>query len=204
MQLAATYMDNVHQWPVAVEKKYDGIRCLLHYHARTRKVTAYSRGGHVISSSIEEICAQLKRRCKVMDKDLWLDGEIVHRKSNPSKSWGPTISCIQSHDRSLKSQLCFYAFDYLDNPDDDRTPYVVRRDKLDKFFPSKTCTKKLDKVTQQIAFSKTDLLSIYNDTISKGYEGVMIKDLHAPYKLKRCKSWMKMKPRDENHKWSPQ
>jgi len=49
-------------------------------------------------------------------------------------------------------------------------------------------------VNLDIAEGKDQFRRYCNDKVSEGYEGVMIKDLNAPYECKRTTFWLKYKP----------
>lgn len=41
---------------------------------------------------------------------------------------------------------------------------------------------------------ESELMKFYSGVMSKGYEGIMLKDLHAPYRFKRSGAVLKLKP----------
>lgn len=80
----------------------------------------------------------------------------------------------------------------------ENTKYSVRKDMLDLFYKKELLThySHIFKVVhyETVVFeSKSDVLELTKEYVNKGYEGIMIKDMDAPYEYKRSRSWIKSK-----------
>ena len=180
-----------------IEIKLDGVRVLAV--CRDGKVELFSRNGkqfHNFPHIIAEIEAVLAE--KPAPYDCVLDGEVmsanfqdlmkqVHRKDN-----------VQSEDAVL------HLFDFI--PLDEFTkggwdkPQTYRSN-LVKYWVLEN--ESVLKHVQALEWEEVDLdttegqerfTALNKAAVEGGYEGVMIKDIDAPYECKRTHAWLKAKP----------
>lgn len=93
-----------------------------------------------------------------------------------------------------KLPLVLFAFDllYLNGEDITSWPYYKRRKELEKLVKEKNGTVRL--AEQRILHKEEEIQNFFNEAISGGLEGLMIKKLDAPYKAGgRGFHWIKFK-----------
>ena len=179
-----------------IEVKLDGVRVLAVVHP-TGVVNLFSRNGKPLDN-FPHVEFQLAQTASAMKEPWVLDGEImsssfqdlmtqVHRKSDVQSDdavlnlfdWLPLANFEQGgwdktqkeRSKALKLWHGFYA------------------DKL----PSVTCVG-YEEVDLNTLAGKTRYKEINEAAIAGGYEGIMLKDMTAPYECKRSTSWLKLKP----------
>ena len=173
-------------YPVRVEAKLDGLRCVA---VKSKgEVTLYTRSGTVletlprIKSAIEALAAD----------DIVLDGEVM------GDDWNESASVVMSS-KSKKddSKMLFHAFDLISIEDWKRqkseTHYRARLLDLHMVLGDTTGTP-FRYVKSVIANDEASLREFYSGCLEEGYEGVMLKDIGAPYQWKRSPAILKLKP----------
>ena len=173
-------------YPVRVEAKLDGLRCVA---VKSKgEVTLYTRSGTVletlprIKSAIEALAAD----------DIVLDGEVM------GEDWSESASVVMSS-KSKKddSKMLFHAFDLISIEDWKRqkseTHYRARLLDLQMVLGDTTGTP-FRYVKSVIANDEASLREFYSGCLEEGYEGVMLKDIGAPYQWKRSPAILKLKP----------
>jgi len=173
-------------YPVRVEAKLDGLRCVA---VKSKgEVTLYTRSGTVletlprIKSAIEALAAD----------DIVLDGEVM------GDDWNESASVVMSS-KSKKddSKMLFHAFDLISIEDWKRqkseTHYRARLLDLQMVLGDTTGTP-FRYVKSVIANDEASLREFYSGCLEEGYEGVMLKDIGAPYQWKRSPAILKLKP----------
>ena len=180
-----------------IEIKLDGVRVLAV--CREGKVELFSRNGkqfhnfpHIIAE-IEQVLAE-----KPAPYDCVLDGEVmsanfqdlmkqVHRKDN-----------VQSEDAVL------HLFDFIPLADFQKGIWdkpQTYRSNLVKYWVLEN--ESVLKHVQALDWEDVDLstpegekrfVALNKAAVDGGYEGVMIKDVDAPYECKRTHAWLKAKP----------
>ena len=177
-----------------IEVKLDGVRVLTIVYPSGR-VDQFSRNGKELVN-FPHIRDQFSKLAKDLEEPTVFDGEVmsssfqdlmkqVHRKSN-----------VQSTDAIL------YLFDWLSLREFEEgistVPQVTRSNMLGQLL------KQYDfDAIQHLGYETVDLGTISGqarfteinaEAIKNGYEGIMIKDIDAPYECKRSTSWLKQKP----------
>ncbi len=196
-QLAQEYKE-IKSWPVYVQPKLDGIRCIIRL--ENGEIVGRTRNGKVLEC-IDHIIDQLKE-CFVEDPELILDGELynhelrndfnkitslVRKKRSPealeaAKSliqyWVFDAPRVYDFDESVRfrtrnfgliSLLEGHCFDY----DDGMTNYIVN-------VQTKHC------------YNTQTLDEWHNTFLNDGYEGSIVRR-NAPYENKRSKNVLKRK-----------
>jgi DNA ligase-1 len=178
----------------AVERKYDGLRMQLH--KQNDKVEIFSRRLERMTQMFPEIVAGVKKQVKA--KDAILEGEALayNETSGEYYPFQLTMQRKRKYDVKEKAEeypLKLFAFDvlYADGEDFTRHPYHERRKKLEKFIAAGDVIK-LSEMT--VTDSPKKLEEFFEDSIEKGMEGIVAKDLNAQYNAGARKfAWIKLK-----------
>jgi len=177
----------------AVEGKYDGFR--LQCHKKGEKVELYSRRLDKMTRMFPEIVDSIK---KLPFEEIIFEGETLayNAKEGRYYSFQQTIQRRRKHGVSEMAEelpLNVFCFDllYLDGKDYTQEPYKTRRKKLEEIFKQNGVLKLSE---QKIVKTASELKKLFDDAIKRGLEGVMAKDLEAPYTAgKRKFAWIKLK-----------
>lgn len=179
-----------------LEPKLDGVRVLTVIDAEQQTVTQYTRNGKVLEN-FKHITDALQENIVLFDRSIVLDGEMVsssfqalmkqvHRKENvqsedarlmlfdilPLSEFKAGRSIMGQRRRSNLLKSMKPVFDKVGSID------IIEQKEID-----------LDSYVGELEFKE------FNKTaIEQGFEGIMIKDIDAPYECKRSTSWLKMKP----------
>jgi len=183
-----------------LETKLDGVRVLA-YIAINGTVTLYSRNGKVFENfphivTALENAASVIRLKTFAGEGVVLDGEVI----------GETFQSLMKQARRKTdadaSDSVFYVFDYLPLADFQRGYWnaqlrkrIDRLESLRDVVDSKAF-KIMPGIEVDMDVSKGhDVMRRFaDDAVAAGYEGIMIKNLDAPYECKRNTFWMKWKP----------
>jgi DNA ligase-1 len=183
-----------------IEIKLDGVRVLVVIHdVNGNKIEMYSRNGkqfHNFDHIIEEIRAVVREY--PVPYPLVLDGEVmsanfqdlmkqVHRKEN-----------VEANDAVLHlfdtvPLGCFQAGSW-DKPQSFRS--LITKHWVEEHKDVLQHVQALDweDVDLDTAEGQTRFVELNKAAVEGGYEGVMIKDIDAPYECKRTHAWLKAKP----------
>jgi DNA ligase-1 len=169
------------------EFKYDGIRAQVHFSEGTTRI--FSRNLQEITRFFPEITKAAVER---LSGSLILDGEIV-----PFEGGKPlSFQSLQRRLRKLVPSISdapikYFAFDLMfkDNPLINE-PLSTRAEMLRSIDVGGV----IGLSEQKLVSSPSDIQSMFEESKSLGYEGLVVKDLASPYKPgKRGKSWIKLK-----------
>lgn len=166
---------------VALEPKLDGIRCQIHKSGD--KVWLFSRGGEDITNKFPEVVNSLIN----CEHDVIFDGELLSFNHNGFLPF----EFVNKKLKTGESVAAFIGFDilYLDEKVYD-LPFWRRRELLqtipiNQFFRI---------IPQTTTSSPNTLKEFYVKLIRGGYEGIIIKELEAPYYFNRTWYMKKLKP----------
>jgi DNA ligase-1 len=180
-----------------IEVKLDGVRVLAV--CRDGKVELFSRNGkqfHNFPHIIKEIESVLER--KPSPYDCVLDGEVM------SKDFQDLMKQVHRKDGKAATDSVLHLFDFIplkefleggwDKPQTTRSNYVKywvleNNDILEHVTACDWEDVDLDTTEGQERF-----VALNKAAVDGGYEGVMIKDVNAPYECKRTHAWLKAKP----------
>ena len=180
-----------------IEVKLDGVRVLAV--CKAGKVELFSRNGkqfHNFPHIIKEIEAVLER--KPSPYDCVLDGEVM------SKDFQDLMKQVHRKDGKAATDSVLHLFDFIPLKDfleggwDKPQTY---RSNLVKYWVLEN--EDLLEHVQACEWEEVDLstdegnkrfVELNKTAVDGGYEGVMIKDVDAPYQCKRTHSWLKAKP----------
>ena len=183
-----------------IEVKLDGVRVLVViYDCEGKNIALFSRNGkqfHNFDHIIEEIRAVLK--LYPAPYPLVLDGEVM------SASFQDLMKQVHRKDNVSANDAVLHLFDIVplgcflngvwDKPQHLRSEMVrawteEHKDVLTHVTALQWETVDLDTDTGYQRF-----VELNKRAVAGGYEGVMIKDVDAPYECKRSHSWLKAKP----------
>lgn len=188
-----------------LEPKLDGVRVLMFVFTRVKypTVVSYSRNGKLFENfrHIEEqlisVAKEIGAKTKAWDAGFVLDGEVVGNSFQELMRQARRKENVQAEDS------VFHVFDIIPLQDFHRGHYNAQLYKRLEYLNSMSdIFDKLDnvellphiEVNLDTAEGKETLDRYAKEMVAKGYEGIMIKSLHAPYECKRNKFWLKYKP----------
>lgn len=177
----------------AAEAKYDGFR--LQAHKKNEDVELYSRRLDKMTRMFPEIVNAIK---ELKAREIIFEGEALAYNANEQRyySFQETMRRKRKHGINEKAEelpLNLFCFDllYLDGKDYTTEPYKVRRKKLEEIFKNNEILKLSE---QHIVENAEELQALFEDAIKKSLEGIIAKDLNAPYTAgKRKFAWIKLK-----------
>ena len=186
---------------VRVEPKLDGVRVLAFVDMHNT-VTLYSRNGKVFEnfSVIEDVLVKNAHAIKnvlMTGQGVVLDGEIV------AESFQALMKQAHRKHNANAVDSVYHIFDFIPvnnfHEGGWNCPQGIRFDRLENLksvVDGISNLKLVQGITVDLGFSEGhDQLRRYaEDKVAEGYEGVMIKNLAAPYECKRASHWMKWKP----------
>jgi DNA ligase-1 len=180
-----------------IEVKLDGVRVLAV--CKSGKVELFSRNGkqfHNFPHIIEEIEAVLAER--PAPYDCVLDGEVM------SADFQDLMKQLQRKDGKKATDAVLHLFDFIplenflagtwNTPQTTRSNYVKywvleQTELLKHVVACEWEDVNLDTPEGEARFKEINAAAV-----AGGYEGVMIKDVDAPYNCKRSHAWLKAKP----------
>ncbi len=175
-----------------VEMKYDGFR--LQCHKKGGQVELYSRKLEKMTHMFPDVVEAVRG---LKNDEMIFEGEALAYNTKKKRyfSFQQTMHRRRKHgiaEASKEFPLNVFVFDilYLDGKDLTNEPYKERRNLIKKIFKNKILKPSSSRI---VATSKT-LEKMFKTSISKGLEGIMAKDLKAPYTAgKRKFAWIKLK-----------
>lgn len=173
--------------PYIVQPKYDGDRCKAYRLSNKQYLMLTSEENPYFS--IPHISTSLST-AGIKGMDYILDGEIYNHDLN-LEGGHELIHSICSRTKNLHPrfrELKFYIFDVeVDKPQLDRLKILhsIKQMNLQHIVVAPFW----------ICESLDDIKKIYDDLVTKGYEGIIIRHFLAPYERKRSTFIMKFKPK---------
>ena len=184
------------KFPALIQPKLDGLRCLVHIQKgkiqmRTRNNLEYSFMDH-IKEDLQKMYKALKKLRKDWDF-TYFDGEIYNPDIPFEEISGKSrIKKPKEADLKIISSLKLYLFDMFTLKDLDE-PFSKRYALLHHLFQL-VKPKHLVLVKNQIINKPKDICSIFDKYMSEGYEGIMVRNQKASYKIdKRSYDLLKYK-----------
>lgn len=182
-----------------IEQKLDGVRVLAVL--TTTSTNLYSRNGkpfenfpHIVEQ-LDSIKAKLLG--VTYKKGIVLDGEII------GESFQALMKQAQRKSDVETSGMVYSVFDIVPIDDFERGFWNAQQHKrlamLEEnraVFDSTDCVRIMDGIEVDLDTAEGhDVMRRYaRDAVDAGFEGIMIKDLGAPYECRRSTFWMKWKP----------
>lgn len=176
------------KYPVRVEPKLDGVRCVAV--KKDGIVTFHTRNGSVLET-LPRIKAALEN--VPYEGDFVLDGEAMGRDWNES-----TSVLMSSKTKKDDRNIFFNVFDYVPCADwiaqKTSMTYLHRIQHVDDIVCRLAEGSNVRQVPHVMAKNEEELKTFFAKCMNEGYEGVMLKTLHEPYKWDRSKNILKLKP----------
>ena len=180
-----------------IEVKLDGVRVITVVWPDGR-VLQFSRNGKELVN-FPHIREELAQNAHTFTEPMVLDGEVM------SSSFQDLMKQVHRKDNVAASDAVLWLFDALplsafeagifNVKQRDRTAWLHDwyNTKLSRHPANVWC---LDQATIDLDTEEgQNLFRMYNKSaIENGFEGIMIKDLDAPYECKRSTAWLKLKP----------
>jgi DNA ligase 1 len=184
-----------------LEQKLDGVRVLAVVTKTT--VNLYSRNGkpfdnfpHIVES-LEDIKNKFAKLFQSNPHGFVLDGEII------GESFQALMKQAQRKNDVETTDMVYSVFDVMPLADFERGFWNAQQHKrlamLEQYravFDSTDCVRLMDGIEVDLDTAEGhDIMRRYaEDSVAAGFEGIMIKDLGAPYECRRSTFWMKWKP----------
>ncbi len=175
-----------------VEMKYDGFR--LQCHKKGARVELYSRKLERMSPMFPDIVAEIR---KLKTEEIIFEGEALafDRKKGRYFPFQQTMHRRRKHgiaEASKEFPLNLFVFDvlYLEGRDMTGATYRERRAAVQRLFRGRA----LQPSGMRMVRTARELKALFDKAVSEGLEGIMAKDLDAPYTAgKRKFAWIKLK-----------
>jgi DNA ligase 1 len=180
----------------AVESKYDGLRTQIHIDRKKKRVEIFSRRLERLTAMFPDIVKAVLS--EVHADEAILEGEAIayDPATNQFHAFQETIQRKRKHgieEMSLELPLHLFSFDllYLNGESYLRKNYDERRKTLEKIVKGNGLIRLSDMI---LATEPKQIEKYFEEAIADGLEGVVAKDLNAPYIAGARKfSWIKMK-----------
>jgi DNA ligase-1 len=177
-----------------IEVKLDGVRVITIVYPNG-KVEQFSRNGKEIVN-FPGIKEQFANNSSGLKEPMVFDGEIM------SASFQDLMKQIYRKSDAQTDDAVLYLFDVLPLSAFEKGIYKLGQTKRTAWLHSWLDTmnmKNIQYLDTAVIDLGTDegqkLFKMYNKSaVENGYEGIMIKDINAPYECKRTSSWLKLKP----------
>jgi DNA ligase-1 len=179
-----------------IEVKLDGVRVITIVYPDGR-VDQFSRNGKELVN-FPHIKEQLSKVASRFDHPYVLDGEVM------SSSFQDLMKQVHRKDNVNANDAVLYLFDIvpLDNFQKGfcNILQTERSATLKNWFElEQSNLPNIRILEQELVDLDTDagnvrFKEINQDAINGGYEGIMIKEINAPYQCKRTVNWLKLKP----------
>ena len=178
----------------AVEQKYDGFRCQVHVHGK--KVKIFSRRLEDTTQMFPDIAAAALK--EVRSDDIIFEGEALayNEATGEFLPFQETIQRKRKHEigkKAIELPLHLIAFDlmYANGKSYMNDEYETRRKTLEKLLEGSTTIIPSNRI---ITDSPKEMEEFFESSVENGLEGIVAKDLKAPYIAGARKfSWIKMK-----------
>ncbi len=201
--LAGGHTGDLKRFPVWAERKYDGVRIMLHKSTDERGTVmcgAYTRNRRDWMETVPDLEASIRAlpcRGAIVDGELF--GHVVDGHGVRPATVYEVFQMLQGEARR-PVRLRFAAFDlvWVDGHDLTSSPWQVRRAALERLVRPITTlplTVPMTVAEGQMASRVDDLNRLYQHFRSQGHEGLITKDPEGAYRLAgRDPEWRKRKP----------
>lgn len=176
-----------------VEGKYDGLR--LQVHKDGQRVEIFSRKQEKITHMFPDVVDAVRKQFSC--KDVIFEGEaLAVDAAGNFLPFQETIQRKRKHgvkEKATELPLKLFAFEllYADGRDYTQEPLKKRRDVLEKLITKKGL---IEPSKMILVKNAVQLDKFFLECVERGLEGVMAKDLNAPYAAGARKfAWIKLK-----------
>ena len=179
-----------------LEVKLDGVRVLAV--CSSAGVTLYSRSGKVFEN-FPQIAEAIEANFKSLPANgpFVLDGEIV------GESFQKLMKQAHRKGNARTDNMVYHVFDLLPLRAFEEGFYNAQQHKrletLEKFravFDTTNCVRVMSGIDVDLDVSEGHniMRRFADDAVAQGFEGILVKDLDAPYECRRSSFWLKTKP----------
>ena len=179
-----------------LEPKLDGVRVITIINAANKTAIMYSRNGKILEN-FGHITSAIEANIELFERSMVLDGEMV------SSSFQALMRQVHRKSDAQTDDARLMLFDILPLTEFQAGKSVLGQRRRSNLLRSMKAT--LDKiggldiipqleVDLDTAVGELQFKQYNKDAIEAGFEGIMIKDLDAPYVCKRHVAWLKQKP----------
>ncbi len=178
----------------AVEPKFDGIRCQVHFDGE--KVTMYSRHLEDFSDMFPDVAAAVREQAAghtfIADSEaLAFDVETGAFLPFQITTQRRRKHNVDEMAEKLPLRLVLFDLLYLDGNDLTRQPYTERREEMLGFLKEGSVLQVTENIETE---SVAEIEAFFADKVEHGLEGVMAKKLDSLYQAgRRSFDWIKMK-----------
>jgi len=200
--LASGTTGNIQSFPVWVERKYDGIRFMLHKSTDAQGATlcgAYTRNRRdwlELVQGLDVSIRALPAANVIVDGELY--GTVLDRDGARPATVYELYGSLQGERRVVNMKFAAFDLLYLNGTDLTSLPQAERRQWLQRLvgpLSQMPLPVPLAVAEGHQANHKDDINRLYGHFRSQGYEGLIAKDPAGPYRLaQRDPSWLKRKP----------
>lgn len=177
--------------PVAADVKLDGVR--VQVHKSGGEVTVFTRSLDDITERLPEVVDLVRGLDAVT---AVLDGEVIALdgagRPRPFQETAARTGTRDADAHAGTTPLTVYFFDvlHLDGTDLIDTPAGERLETLERAVPPSAVVPRL------VSGNPGEVADFFAETVAQGHEGLVVKDLDAPYEAgRRGAAWVKIKPR---------
>lgn len=180
-----------------LQKKLDGVRCLTVVDFESRTVVMYTRNGKELVN-FPHITAYLETQLDNFARSYVIDGEIM------SNSFQELMTQVHRKDNVEASDAVLNIFDIIPLAEfkegvssmGQRRRLNFIKTNFNKIIEDSGCMLLVPwiEVDLETMVGKVEFQDFNKQMVEAGYEGIMIKDVDAPYECKRSSSWLKQKP----------
>jgi DNA ligase-1 len=201
LMLAQDDEDEINKWEkIICEEKYDGVRIAAFVSGK--EVKFFTRAFNEIPSHYLE---KIAKECLMLIEgsglqgEWFFDGELTDL--NRKTVSGKVTQMLKGKPLdSIGDDLLFNVFD-LEDAETLKTgkgviPFEARRTSLEAVFASNKTTSVI-LAESFLAKEKEEIYDYYKQIVSKGGEGVILKNPNHVYETKRSKNWIKLKEVNE-------
>jgi DNA ligase-1 len=178
VMLAQTFEPHRAKYPMLAQVKYDGMRVFCE--VKETGVIKRSRNWHE-QPKYPHINDALDKFSDDSGITGYFDGELMYPRFG---------------DRSNEKAVCLVIYDYLTVAEflNRKTQSQISRTTRLALMLNKYPNPKLLPAESRIVYTYEEALEFYNEVVGAGGEGIMLKDMEAPYAFKRSYAWLKLKP----------
>lgn len=172
------------QPPYIVQPKYDGERC---------RAVPIGEGKYMLLSSEENPFFSVPHIIEDLSKlgiDEELDGELYCHGMNFEQIHSIVSRTVNLHPNHM--EIKYHVFDYVSEE-----PQMVRMASLTKLISAKW-NKSIIRSSFFVCQDLEEIMKTYVRFLNEGYEGMIVRHIHAPYVRKRSIYMMKWKPKRED------
>ncbi len=180
----------------SLESKYDGIRVQVHMDKKSKRVEIFSRRQERITEMFPDIVDAALH--EISANEVIFDGEAIAYDDNTGEyhHFQETMQRKRKHgieEKSVELPLHVFIFDvmYIDGKDMINETYEKRRQTLENMLPKEGMLRPTGRI---ITMDPKAFDKYFDEVVGAGLEGVIAKDIRAPYVAGARKfSWIKMK-----------